>query len=102
MELKIKLTKEQQKYYDSIKWLTALGPLRCGKTTLLAYCLAEHAMHNLGNWIFVFDHNPEIRENWNSNILYQISNIIPDELRMEINGQYFKLENKVRELDKKE
>lgn len=54
----IKLTKEQLKHFESIRWLIQDGPLRVGKTFLMCVIFLEKAMKNNGQNIYIFDHNP--------------------------------------------
>ena len=54
----IKLSKDQEKYYDAIKWL--LDPLNraMGRSYLLAAVYIELAIHYAGATIEICDHHP--------------------------------------------
>ena len=54
--IKITLTEEQHKHYETVRWLLGDGHVASGRTTVMAYVFLEKAFDNLGIPVFVFDH----------------------------------------------
>lgn len=53
--MKLILNEEQQRHYDSIKWLN--DPLRGkGKIALIAYVAVEDVIEKRGQWVGFLDH----------------------------------------------
>jgi hypothetical protein len=69
--MKIKLTKEQNKHYESIKWLFS-GARGSGRTTLLAYALIENVLEARCQRR-IFDHYGDTRADMNlMNLIEQL------------------------------
>lgn len=51
----IELNKEQEKHYQSLKWLFSEGNRKQGRTFLLAVVLVNKAVRE-GEWIWIADH----------------------------------------------
>lgn len=70
--LKVYLSKEQNKYYDAIKWLL-FGPRRHGKTYLLAIIYIEKALASPGEIFRPRDHQSQLMGD--KELLYVIKSI---------------------------
>lgn len=55
--MKVKLTDEQVKHLDTVRWLVSDGYRGEGRTTVLAVAYLEKAMSNEGKPIAVVDHH---------------------------------------------
>jgi hypothetical protein len=83
--MKIELSKEQAKHYESIKWLISEGQRGSGRTYLMALAFVEKSIYE-GGWVRIFDHTPyEIAQ---KQLLMQIDNIVSkmDGYNLQIRG----------------
>lgn len=71
--LVIHLTPEQRAKFDAIRWLIGDGPIRSGRTRLMAVAFLEKANSNKEIWIRIFDH--ERSELADSNLMSEIVGI---------------------------
>jgi len=72
-ELKISLTKEQAKHFESIQWLTnPMGPRGSGRTYLLALSFIVHSL-NFRTWVIIYDHE---YPNTKRDLVHQIERIV--------------------------
>ena len=70
----LKLSKEQEEYLKAFRWLCG-GPLRTGRSYLLAVCFLEIAVLNPDQWIHPFDH--VANDVHQRNIMDTIRRIVP-------------------------
>lgn len=56
----IKLSEEQKKYHEAVKWLLdPVGNRARGRTFLMAMVFIELAIEDRGRWVTFFDHFPD-------------------------------------------
>ena len=69
--LVIPLTPDQRKHMESIMWLVSPGPVRTGRTHVLAVAFLMVAFRTRGQWVQVWDHVR--RRDCNERLLQEIA-----------------------------
>lgn len=90
--MKIKLTKEQKKHIESIRWLYS-APRCSGRTTLLAYVLIECVMETGEKMRIIDHHSSRQADMYLASIIHNLiqENELP--LKIDNNGLYLSTVN---------
>jgi len=98
--IKIKLTKEQKKHLETIRWLVDFNEnIAEGRSFLLAIAFIEMAIKYKNRWIQVFDHFPAKQAT--DRLLFTIKNIISQDKKLLERTEFRQREFKIGENEKK-